>query len=68
MLNKRLVVTQAGATLIRGRIYEQVKLADHKTRLTIKAADGGWPSRVIVPDGLLERGTAEFKGAEFRIY
>lgn len=67
-MNKRLVVTQGGATIIRGRIYEQIKLGDHKTRLTIKAADGGWPSRVIVPDGLLERGEATFKGAEFRIY
>lgn len=68
MLNKRLVVSQGGATLIRGRIYEQVKLGDHKTRLTVKAPDGGWPSKVIVPDSLLERGEAVYKGAEFRIY
>ena len=67
-MNKRLVVTQGGATIIRGRIYEQTKLGDHKTRLTIKAADGGWPTKVIVPDGLIERGMATYKGAEFRIY
>lgn len=68
MVNKRLVVTQGGATLIRGRVYEQIKLSNHKTRLTVKAPDGGWPTRVIVPDSLLEKGIATYKGAEFRIY
>lgn len=67
-MNKRLVVTQGGATLIRGRVYEQIKLANHRTRLTVKAPDGGFPTKVIVPDSLLERGEAVYKGAEFRIY
>lgn len=53
---------------MRGRIYEQTQLGDHKTRLTVKAPDGGWPTKVIVPDGLIERGTATYRGAEFKIY
>lgn len=53
---------------MRGRIYEQTQLGDHKTRLTVKAPDGGWPTKVIVPDGLIERGMATYKGAEFKIY
>lgn len=68
MVNKRLVVTQGGATIIRGRIYQQIKLVDHKTKLTIKAPDGGWPSNVIVPDSLIESGSAKYRGVEFRIY
>ncbi|AVZ45037.1 hypothetical protein [Escherichia phage EP75] len=68
VVNKRLLVTQGGATIVRGRIYEQTQLGDHKTRLTVKAPDGGWPTKVIVPDGLIERGTATYKGAEFKIY
>lgn len=68
MVNKRLLVTQGGATIVRGRIYEQIKLSSHKTRLKVKAPDGGWPTNVIVPDGLLERGIATYKGAEFKIY
>ncbi len=68
MVNKRLLVTQGGATIVRGRIYEQTKLGSHKTRLKVKAPDGGWPTNVIVPDGLIERGFATYRGAEFKIY
>lgn len=68
MLNKRLVVTQSGATIIRGRIYEQEKHGKHKTRLTIKCLEGGFPTRVTVPDSLLDTGCAKYKGVEFKIY
>lgn len=68
VVNKRLLVTQGGATIVRGRIYEQTKLGSRKTRLKVKAPDGGWPTNVIVPDGLLERGFATYRGAEFKIY
>ncbi|AHZ60195.1 hypothetical protein HQ81_0151 [Dickeya phage phiDP23.1] len=54
VVNKRLLVTQGGATIVRGRIYEQTQLGDHKTRLTVKnvmddLAANGWDVEKCAP-------------------